>query len=112
MEQIYLPWKEERFVEAIVDVNDEIVIGNGVNVRSRKLPVDQYTLTGKCEIHRFLITGSIINQTGNKLNWYEISQYLLANTERPDIAVSYIPFEESVRIFCLDDGEEKRESDD
>lgn len=41
----------------------------------------------------------------------ENDQYLLANSEWVDIAVSDVPFEESVRIF-RHDGEEKRESDE
>lgn len=39
-----VPGDEERFVQAVDDVDDEVVVRHGVNVRARELSVDEYSL--------------------------------------------------------------------
>lgn len=38
-----IPGDEKRLVQAVVDIDDEIVVGNGVNIWTRKLAVDEYS---------------------------------------------------------------------
>jgi hypothetical protein len=39
-----VPGKEEGLVQAVKHVDNEVVIGNGVNIRARELAVDEYSL--------------------------------------------------------------------
>lgn len=40
----YLPGEEERLIQAVEDVDDDVVVGNRVYIRPRELPIDQDTL--------------------------------------------------------------------
>ena len=40
-EYSYVPGEEERLVELVEDVDDEVVVGDGLDLRPRELVVDQ-----------------------------------------------------------------------
>lgn len=40
-----VPWNKKSLIEFVEYVNEEVIIGNRANFRSRKHLVDQYTLT-------------------------------------------------------------------
>lgn len=40
----YLPGEEERLIQAVEDVDDDVVVGYRVYIRPRELPIDQDTL--------------------------------------------------------------------
>ena len=42
-----VPGEEEWLVEVVEDIDDEVVVGDGVNLRPRGLPIDQYPLQCK-----------------------------------------------------------------
>lgn len=42
--RVFLPMNEEGLVQAIEDVDDDVVVSDRVDFRSRKLPIYQYTL--------------------------------------------------------------------
>lgn len=41
MDWWYVPGEEERLVELVEDVDDEVVVGDGLDLRPRELVVDQ-----------------------------------------------------------------------
>lgn len=45
----FLPVYEERLIQAVEDINNDVVIGYRVDLRTRKLPIYQNTL--KIQIH-------------------------------------------------------------
>lgn len=47
-----VPGEEKRFVQAVDDIDDEVVVRHGVNVRPRELAVNEYALpeTRSCNV--------------------------------------------------------------
>lgn len=44
-----VPGEEEGLIQAVKHVDNEIVIGNGVNVRAWELSIDEYSLQGNLD---------------------------------------------------------------
>lgn len=43
-ERVCVPGKEEGLIQTVKHVDDEVVIGNGVNIRARELAIDENSL--------------------------------------------------------------------
>lgn len=107
------PCNEERLRQAVVNVDNEVVIGDGVDFRPRKLSIYQNPLPKKKTNHTSI--PSIFqprNHTRRDDQYHNICPITererecaytnpLANAERVYVAVGHIPVEEPVRVFSV-----------
>lgn len=69
--RVCVPGDEKRLVQAVVDIDDEIIVGNGVNIWARKLAVDEYSL--KNDQIRSISIGIIFELMDQKLHTRNLS---------------------------------------
>lgn len=58
-----VPGDEERLIQAVVDIDNEIVIGDGVNIWAWELPIDEYPLEAKTDQIRSPSDGSLSSES-------------------------------------------------
>lgn len=109
------PRNEERFCQAVEDIDDKVVIGDRVDIRTRELVIYQNPL------HKQQATRSIRRKWLWAAYWDEgfdnegmkvkcifrdgEGANLLSDSKRVDDAISHVPSFEPIRVIALDDEE-------
>lgn len=108
-----LPRDQEGLVQAIVDVDDQVVVGHALDLRPWKLTIDQDPLA-----HIPHQTKSKpLNHKKKKKNNHITPlkkhktqrKHLLFHTQRIDVSVCHVPSKEPVGVLCIDKSRENEE---
>lgn len=94
-----LPGEEEGDGQVVEDIDDDVVVGDGVDLRARELAVDQYPLhshpraaIGECRPNQ-----TKVEEVKNR-GRAGVEAYLLLDAERVDVAEGDVPGVEPVRV--------------
>lgn len=111
---------EERLVQAVEHIDNDIVVCDGVDIRPRKLPIYQNTLTkntnqtehnGNSEnLDNELLRVTLIHMRNIVKSYKKEKENLLGDAKRVDGTISDIPGEESVGILRRSNGENHQQN--